>query len=428
MVYLRAALVILTSASLFAQAETSGEPKQRIRAVRDLGKQGSESIVRIQPYLRDPEANVRVEAVKAIVEIGTQRSLEPLVEATRDNDPEVQIRATDGLVNFYLPGYVKTGMSASVKRVGTAISGRFTDTNDQVIDPYVNVRPEIIQSLGKLVSGGGSMQARANAARAVGILRGTAALDDLVSGVRSKDDQLIYESLIAIQKIRDASVAPRIFSRLHDLNERVQVAAIETVGLLRDRSASPDLREVVEKGRTPKVRRAALASLAQLPDDSNRATYSKYLSDKDDGMRAAAAEGIGRLRQPDDMKRMSEAFDAESKMSPRLSMAFAVVLLGRNELSEFSPLQYLVNTLNSKLYKGVAQPFLEELARDPGVRRTLYAALKNATRDERIGLAQVFARSGDTESVQYVERIAADPDADVAREGMRALKSLRARQ
>ena len=85
---------------------------------------------------------------KAIVDIGTQRSLDPLVKATADNDPEIQIRATDGLVNFYVPGYVKTGLTASLRRVGSSVKAKFTDTNDLVIDPYIQPRPEVIAALG----------------------------------------------------------------------------------------------------------------------------------------------------------------------------------------------------------------------------------------------------------------------------------------
>ena len=79
----------------------------------------------------------------------TQNSLDPLIAATRDNDPEIQIRATDGLVNFYVPGYVRTGLSSTLRRAGNTIKGRFTDINDQVIDLYVVVRPEVIQALGQ---------------------------------------------------------------------------------------------------------------------------------------------------------------------------------------------------------------------------------------------------------------------------------------
>ena len=167
-------VLLLASAALL--------PAQDVRPkdVREIAKAGSSAIPQLQELLKNPDTEVRVEAVKQITEIGTARSLDPLILATRDNDPEVQIRATDGLVNFYLPGYVKTGFGASLRRVGTSIKGKFTDTNDQVIDPYVTVRPEVIDALGKLASGGGSMEARANAARALGILRGRAAVPDLV--------------------------------------------------------------------------------------------------------------------------------------------------------------------------------------------------------------------------------------------------------
>ena len=151
-----------------------------------------------------------MEVVKQLTEIGTQRSLDPLIQATRDNDPEVQIRATDGLVNFYCPATSRPASRASLKRVGTGIKGKFTDTNDQVIDPYVVVRPEVISALGALARGGGSMDVRANAARAIGVLRGKAAVPDLIEAAHSKNTDVIYESLIALQKIRDESAGPRV--------------------------------------------------------------------------------------------------------------------------------------------------------------------------------------------------------------------------
>ena len=52
------------------------------------------------------------------------------------------------------------------------------------------------------------MDVRANAARAIGVLRGKAAVPDLVEAAHSKNTDVIYESLIALQKIRDESAAP----------------------------------------------------------------------------------------------------------------------------------------------------------------------------------------------------------------------------
>ncbi|MGH9668323.1 MAG: HEAT repeat domain-containing protein, partial [Bryobacteraceae bacterium] len=348
------------------------DAKQRSKAIRELAKQGSESIPKITPYLADSDLPVRIEAVKALVDIGTQYSLEPLIKASQDSDPEMQIRATDGLVNFYLPGYVKTGLSGSLRRAGTVIKGKFTDTNDQIVDAYVEVRPDVVEALGKVARGGSSMDSRANAARAIGVLRGRAAIPDLLAALHSKDTEVIYEALIAIEKIRDPSTGKDITFLLRDMDDKVQTTALDATGLLRNLSAAPQVRDVLEHARSAKVRRQALATLAMLPEEGNRPYLARYFNSKDDVLRAASAEGYGRLKNPSDIQMLAKAFNSESKMNPRLALAFALVDDGKTDMSEFSPLRYLVNTLNSKGYQGVAQAYLVELARSPQILQALY--------------------------------------------------------
>jgi HEAT repeat protein len=398
----------------------------RPKDVREIAKGGSASLPRLQDLLKHADLAVRLEAVKQITEIGTQRSLDPLLVAVQDNDPEMQIRATDGLVDFYLPGYVQTGFGASLKRAGSSIKGKFTDTNDQVIDPFVTVRPEVIIALGKLARGGGNMEVRANAARALGILRGAAAVPDLVEAAHSKDSDVIYESVIAMQKIGDRSAGPRIGFLLRDLDSRVQIAAVETTGLLQNKEALPDLVEVLKRGRNAKVQRATLTAIAMLPAESSRPIYQQYLRDKDEKLRAAAAEGFGRLRKPADLPMLEAAWQEERKVSPRLSLAYALVMLGKNEISEFSPLQFLINNLNSAAYRGEAIPFLVELSRDATVRQALYRPLQSGTRDEKTGISGILARSGDQGSVAELEKLSRDPDPEVAKEALRAMRVLRA--
>ena len=158
-----------------------------------------------------------------------------------------------------------------------------------------------------------------------------------------------------------------------------------------------------------------------------RSLFQQYLTDKDDKMRAAAAEGFARLRNRADLPVVEQAWKEEGKGSPRVSMAFALVMLGHTEISEFSALQFLINNLNSTAYKGESVPFLTELARDPAVRKALYGPLATATKDEKIGLVRVLAVSGDKESVGYLEKVSRDPDPEVAQEGLRAMRNLQAR-
>jgi HEAT repeat protein len=427
---------LLAAAFLFAQPPSPDatpapdDAKARAKAVREYGKSGgSEIIPKIEPYLSDPDVDVRREAVKAIVDIGTQRSLDPLAAASRDNDPEIQIRATDGLVNFYVPGYVKTGLTASLRRAGSSIKSKLVDTNDLVIDPYIQARPEVIAALGRVASGGASLEARANAARAVGILRGRQALPDLEQAVRSKDSEVIYEALVAMEKIRDPGPGPAIVFLLHDLNEKVQVTAIEATGLLANRAATNELRDVLDRSRKMKVKRAALTAMAQMPDPQLHGVYTAYLSHKDEGLREAAAEGLGRLKDPADATELERAFNNESKTEPRLSLAFALVNHDKRGMGEFDPLRYLVNNLNSSAYRGVSRAYLIELARDPEVRQALYPALQEpgVTKDEKTGLAEVFAASGGQDAVAPLEALSKDADSDISQAGLRAVKNLRAR-
>jgi HEAT repeat protein len=394
-----------------------------MREARDLADGGSESIPKLTPMLSDASREVRLEAVKSLIAIGTQHSIDPLIQATRDNDSEIQIRAVDGIVNFYLPGYLQS----SLQRMGTAVKARFDKENTQVVEPFVVVPGDAIAAIGRLASGGSSMESRANAARALGILRGKAAVPDLAQALTSKNDALIFESLVALQKIGDPSAGPKVAFLLRDLQERVQIAAIETTGLLRNKQAIPDLIKVYNQARSDKVRRAAITALGMLPVAENRPVFDRALSDDDEAVRAAAAEGIARLHDAKDRARMEKAFNDERKMGPRLANAFAAVALGNTATTEFAPLPYLVNTLNSRSYRNVAEVYLTELGREPAIRSALYQYVKRGTKDEKLGIGRVLAVSGDRDSLAHLETLTKDPDAEIAQESLRAVRSLRTR-
>jgi len=404
----------------------SGQANLRPKDVRDIARAGSSAIPKLQELLSNPAPDVRAEAVRQITEIGPPHSLDPLIQASRDGDPMVQMLAADGLVNYYVPGYLKRGVSGTIERVGTGIKSKFTDTNDQAVDAYMAVRPDVIAALAAQLRSG-NMDVRANAARAEGVLRGKAAVGDLVAALRSKDSTLIYESLVALEKIADQSAGPAVDFLLRDFDPKVQMAAIETVGILRDTGAVAALADVVGATDNLKVKRAALTSLAMLPNPAFRGIFQQYFHDKDEKLRGAAAEGLGRLKNPLDLPALEQAWKDEGKPGPRLSLAFAQVMLGITELSQFSPLQLLINNLNMASYSGVAFPYLVELARDAQVRAALYMAIGTGTKDEKIGLARALGASGDQESIAQLKKLADDPDPAVAQAAIAATRNIQAR-
>jgi HEAT repeat protein len=414
------ALPILFCLTISAAAQT---PKD----VRAVAKQGQQAIPTVAQYLNSTSVDTRVETIKQLTALGGKDTIDPLIRGTRDSDAEVQIRATDGLVNYYLPGYVKQGLGSSVIRASSSIKARFSDTNDQVIDAYVTVRPDVIAALGQLARTGSTLDVRANACRALGILRGQAAVPDLLDALHTKDNRTMYEALIALQKIRDPEAGPRVAYLVRDLDDKVQAAAIETVGLLRAKDALPALRDIVKSPRNNKAERSALNAIALMPDTQDRPLLQTYLGSKDDKLRAAAAEGLGRVDDPADKPVLDKAWKEEEKMLPRLASAFGLVLEGNLDLGDDAPLRYLINTLNSAAYRDVASGYLIEAARRSAIRNTLYKPLEQGTRDEKIQLSRILSVSGDEASIPFLEKVSRDNDGEVAQEGLRALRSLRAR-
>ena len=416
---LRAFFLLITTA-LYCAAQT---PKD----VRAVAKQGPTAIPTVAQYLNSASVDTRIEAIKQLIILGGRDIIDPLVQATHDPDAEVQIRATDGLVNYYLPGYVKTGLGSSVVRVGAAVKAKFSDSNDQTIDAFVIVRPEVITALGQLARGGATYDSRSNACRALGILRGQAAVPDLIEALKTKDNRMMFEALVALQKIRDPEAGPRVAYLVRDLDDKVQGAAIETVGILRAREALPALRDIVKNPRNSRAERSALNAIALMPSPVDRPLFQQYLASKDDKLRASAAEGLGRIGDPGDRPALEKTWKDEEKMLPRLASAFGLVLDGDLNLGEDAPLRYLINTLNSASYKDVVVAYLVEAARQPKVRSALYGPIGQGTREEKIQLSRVLAASGDEGSIPVLDQISRDPDSEVAQEGLRALRSLRAR-
>src|SRR5262249_37266131 len=150
---------------------------------------------------------------------------------------------------------------------------------------------------------------------------------------------------------------------------------------------------------------------------ADRTLFLNNLVDKDDGVRAAAAEGLGRIHNPADRMMIEQSFNGEHALNARLSAAFALVEMGQLGTERFGPLRYLVNSLNQKVCRGVAGGLLIEIARNPQARPPLYTIMGDSTKDEKQQMAIVLAASGDRDSVTVLETLSRDPDPDVAAEG-----------
>ena len=413
-----------------AQSEDSYNANERILRIRQLGKKDPSVLPALTPYLSEGNRDIRIEAVKAIVRVGSEQSLDPLVKATHDNDAEVQIRATDGIVNFYLPGYVvKSGLTGPLTRGVRQVKGFFASRNDQMVDPDVQIRTDVAQAIADLISNGAGYNVRANAALAAGILRDRPALPALEAALHAKDSDLIFESLVSLQKLRDPSAGSEVSFLTHELDERIQVTALETVGLLRSLSSAPDVRLALNSARNVKVKRAALQALATfgIPDD--RALFLQYSADRDVELRASALAGLGRIREPEDFPVLQAAFDeGEIDWRIHLAAAFAMVDEGKVDTEEFSPLPYLLENLHNRGRKDAASAYLTELVAREDVRTALIKIIPQSDKDQKIALCAILGSAGTPDVIPVLTSLSKDIDPDIVFAASKALRTAQSRR
>ena len=414
-------LSLMVLAALLVSAQES--VKQRTDRIRQLGKTDSQAMPLLADYLKDPDPQIRLETVKAMVRIGGASSLDPLVQATHDNDSDVDILATDGLVNFYLPGYVPRGvLTAPITRSFRQMKSFVSSRNDQVVTPDITVRPSVGQAIADEVAHGSALDVRANAARAAGILRINAALPTLEDALRTKDTGLILESLVALQKLRDPSAGPSVSFLARDLDDKVQATALETIGDLKSLDSAPQVRNAVSNARNKNIRRAALTALAMLGIAGDRPMFLQYASDKDDQLRAAALEGLGRIREPEDTPLLQAAYnEANADWRIHLAAAYALVSEGDVNTSDIGPLRYLIQNLDLGSSKAsVASAYLSELCRRDDVVASVGKVIGDSTSDQKIALCSILASSHNPGALPILTNLTRDSDSQVALAAVKA--------
>ena len=121
---MRSLIPCLFLLSLLSPVSVLAQPSPAPKDVRIVAKDGQVAIPKLALYLNSPALDTRLEVVKQLTDLGGKDSVDPLIAASHDPDPEMQMRSIDGLVNFYMPGYVRLdGIGAVGRKTRIVIFG-----------------------------------------------------------------------------------------------------------------------------------------------------------------------------------------------------------------------------------------------------------------------------------------------------------------
>jgi HEAT repeat protein len=395
---------------------------RRAKAARELGKaQDVSALPALVEALSDPSDKVRREVVLALAQIHQPETLDALIKATRDSNEETSFLAVQSLVGYYTGNVPSPGFTGFVKKNWQRAKGHFNPDTTR-IDPGVSVDPKVITTLDATLKSTRSTRASCEAAKGLGILVARAAVPDLVAAAHSSDETLSLESLNALSKIKDMSAGPQLVDLLDSPDKEIKQQASITVGILRASQAAPKLRSIYENDSDQKNQEKALEGLSYLGDKVSIPLFTKALGSVDKLIRTSAAEGLARTADPKVLPDLEKAYAVEKDAEVKLALEFAMTALGKLDY-----LSDLVNELSSRTRWDVAQPYLIELARIPGLLPKLYPYFQSPNADVRKRLCMVLMFGGDQTSLDQLDRLSHDPNSDVAAEALQAKRGLRAR-
>ncbi len=369
---------------------------------------------------RDEDREVRAEALQSLGMIKDFSALPEMVDALKDTNPEVRRVAIKALVALYTEHDIDF---ITNRRAGWNLFNPFLDTNDhEIVEPYYSVDPTIVTAIGESARGDRERDVRISAIRALGVLRGTAAIPHLADAL-SADQDLRIEVLRAFIKIGDPSAGPHLTPFFRDSDHKVRTQAMVAAGMLKYKPAVEPLLSVYglgpeKKGTFKKVGdrvkgglsylpardEAALWALSLIGDERAEQTFVENMTDKDADRRQYAIEGLARIAEPRYQDQISRLVLTEKNGDVKLAEYWALYKMGST-----ANIQYIVRKLETD-QEGQARAYLME-ATSPA---DLYPYIQASSKDVRRKVIEILGRIGDRDTIKELDPVVRTSSASTA--------------
>jgi len=402
------------------------DPVRRKEAAKLLGDNKLQSATPdLVSAASDADAAVRREVVIALDKMRDSRSLPAFIRLSADPENDIRDRSIVGIINLYLPQ--ESGLMVTLNKVAVFFNPWSDEWADVVAEPGVKVDDGAIAALRDRLKDSDD-GIRLKAARALGILKGNAAVPAMLEATRQNETNAVrFEIIRALVKIGDPSPAAELMSYINYNDSKVRNEAIYAIGRFRYREAVPEFQRLFDKeGSLPAklidkpYRAALLEALAFIADPAAQPLFMKEKQNPDDTLRLHAIEGLARLGDPALAPEISRDWLREKTAGIKTAQTYALYRMGRKEF-----LDELVNRLGSRKTNTGARRYLLELK--PGEMPELYAQTRNRDVNVREALAEIFGLRGDTSAIPVLQELAKDERGQIAALAAQAIRRINGR-
>ena len=222
----------------------------------------------------------------------------------------------------------------------------------------------------------------------------------------------------AIGRIKVSEAGDALIKAVNDSQAEVRYAAMRALGAIREARAVGALTEQLAFYKKGEGAWSALDALAQIGAPASVPLFKERLLDKDQFIRRAAAEGLGRARDVESIDTLEKNATTDDSPMVRLASAFAMLKLGRNYAAR------LVDMMSSPKVMAQGQEYLIELG--AAMIPTLLPRLEDPDADVREALVDVLGVIGDASNLPALEAATKDRDDSVAAAAKRAIARIQA--
>ncbi len=290
--------------------------------------------------LRNPDAKIRISAVRLLREAGYAEAIGPIAPLINDPVNDIQLEALGAELSFYLVEAVPTK-----KRVALVVEVRTDGQAPAAFEmgPLASwpkpVPPELVDALLTAIDDDNS-KVRVEAIYTLGVIARAplpAGADArLIKALDHYDSTIRAAAARVIGRLQVKTAGDGLFKAINDSNANVRYAAMRALGEIRDERAVQTLNEQFTYYGKGEGAWSALDALARIAHPSSVPLFKSHLSDKDPYLRRASAEGLARiddkpqLRIDDRSQLMMLLEDAGNDPSDmaRAAMAFALFKKG----------------------------------------------------------------------------------------------------
>lgn len=373
--------------------------------------------------LRNPDPDARLSALDLLREAKHLEAIEPIAPLVNDPVDVIQLAAIETELSFYLvddvTGRRRLAFIIEVRNAGKAETAftagplavwprpvpepLLTNLVKAVDDENPKVRIESIYTLGTIA------QPPLARAHGLGLIK---ALDHYDPAIRAAAARVIGR--LQVKEAGDA-----LIKAVNDSQPPVRFAAMRALGELGETAAIQALTQQHEHYRKGEGAWSALDGLARIGYPSSVPLFTARLTDRDQFIRRAAAEGLARAKDPSAIAALEAGVGTDGSEMVRAAMAFALQKLGRNYVAR------LANSLAAgRMAPQIAGYFLEL---GPAVAAELTPHLKDPGDSIRGNTALILGAIGGQAEAAALQPLLQDRSSEVRRAAERAIERIKLR-